>query len=210
MSRAAQPHLEVQGGVIVMIASIYGREAGGGPSYNAAKAAEISLAKAMARDLAARIRVLSVAPGSVVVPGRRMGAPAEGRPRRHRRVCGPRHPLGRFGRVEEIADVVTFACSPRGVLDHRGLHPGGRRAVAGFLTGRLAGGVTRRRRGAGAGCSRTKYGLRIVEVLMVPVLSPASTAFAQPFFEEFANPALTTTESDVAEAVYASLWVTRA
>ena len=114
VSRAAQPHLEVQGGVIVMITSIYGREAGGGPSYNAAKAAEISLAKAMARDLAARkIRVLSVAPGSVLFPGggwdRRQLADPEG----IAAFVAREIPWGRFGRVEEIADVVTFACSPR-------------------------------------------------------------------------------------------------
>ena len=71
VSRAALPSMRARGGgVIVIIASIYGREAGGGPSYNVAKAAEISLAKAMARELASeRIRVLSVAPGSVLFPG---------------------------------------------------------------------------------------------------------------------------------------------
>ena len=53
VSRAALPALRARGGgVIAMIASIWGREGGGGPSYNVAKAAEISLAKAMARDLA--------------------------------------------------------------------------------------------------------------------------------------------------------------
>ena len=52
-SRAALPQLRARGGgAIVMITSIWGREAGGGPSYNVAKAAEIALAKAMARDLA--------------------------------------------------------------------------------------------------------------------------------------------------------------
>jgi 3-oxoacyl-[acyl-carrier protein] reductase len=115
VSRAALPHLEAAGGgVIVMIASIYGREAGGGPSYNVAKAAEISLAKAMARDLAARqIRVLSVAPGSVLVPGggwdRRQQADPEG----IAAFVAREIPWGRFGRPEEIADVVTFACSAR-------------------------------------------------------------------------------------------------
>ena len=70
VSRAALPHLRRQGGVIALIASIWGREGGGGPGYNVAKAAKISLAKAMATDLAADgVRVFSVAPGSTLFPG---------------------------------------------------------------------------------------------------------------------------------------------
>src|SRR5262249_52815164 len=58
------------GGSIVMIASIWGRESGGRMTYNAVKAAEISLAKAMAQQLARdNIRVNSVAPGSIRFPG---------------------------------------------------------------------------------------------------------------------------------------------
>lgn len=115
VSRAALPHLRARGGgVIVMIASIYGREAGGGPSYNVAKAGEISLAKAMARELARDgIRVLSVAPGSVLFPGggwdRRQQADPEG----IAAFVAREIPAGRFGRPEEIADVVAFLCSPR-------------------------------------------------------------------------------------------------
>ena len=115
VSLAALPHLRARGGgAIVMIASIWGREAGGGPSYNVAKAAEISLAKAMARDLAADgVRVLSVAPGSVLFPGggweRRQKADPEGIAAFVKRDI----PSGRFGRPEEIADVVAFLCSPR-------------------------------------------------------------------------------------------------
>jgi 3-oxoacyl-[acyl-carrier protein] reductase len=115
VSRAALPHLRARGGgVIVLIASIYGRESGGGPSYNAAKAAEISLAKAMARDLARDgIRVLSVAPGSVLFPGggwerRRAADPTAIAAFVEREI-----PFGRFGRPEEIGDVVAFLCSPR-------------------------------------------------------------------------------------------------
>src|SRR5688572_18417927 len=70
-SRLAVPHMRRRGGgVIVMIASIFGRESGGRMTYNAVKAAEISLAKSMARELAPdNIRVNSVAPGSISFPG---------------------------------------------------------------------------------------------------------------------------------------------
>jgi 3-oxoacyl-[acyl-carrier protein] reductase len=115
VSMAARPHLSARGGgVIILIASIWGRESGGGPSYNVAKAAEISLAKAMARDLAReKIRVASVAPGSVLFPGggweRRQQADPDG----IAAFVAREIPFGRFGRPEEIADVVTFLCSPR-------------------------------------------------------------------------------------------------
>lgn len=114
-SRACLPELRRRGGgAIVMISSIYGREAGGGPSYNVAKAAEVSLAKAMARDLAKEgIRVNSVAPGSIEFPGggweRRRQADPGGIADFVRREI----PGGRFGTPEEVAAVVAFLLSPR-------------------------------------------------------------------------------------------------
>lgn len=115
VSRAALPLLRARGGgVIAIIASIFGRELGGGPSYNLAKAAEISLAKTMARDLAKdSVRVFSVAPGSVLFPGgsweRRQREDPEGIAAFVEREI----PWGRFGTVDEIADVVTFLVSER-------------------------------------------------------------------------------------------------
>lgn len=115
VSRAALPLLrERGGGVIAMIASIWGREAGGSPGYNIAKAAEISLAKAMAGDLAKdRIRVLSIAPGSTEFPGgsweRRRREDPEGLAEFVEREL----PWGRFGTVDEVADVVAFLVSER-------------------------------------------------------------------------------------------------
>jgi 3-oxoacyl-[acyl-carrier protein] reductase len=114
-SRLAVPHMRQRGGgVILMIASIFGREAGGRMVYNAVKAAEISLAKALARELARdNIRVNSVAPGSILFPGgswhRRQQEDPEGIAEFVRREL----PFGRFGRPEEIGAVVAFLASPR-------------------------------------------------------------------------------------------------
>jgi 3-oxoacyl-[acyl-carrier protein] reductase len=114
-SRMAVPHLRKRGGgSIVMIASIWGRESGGRMTYNAVKAAEISLAKAMAQQLAAdNIRVNSVAPGSIRFPGgswdRRVKDDPEGMADFVRREL----PFGRFGRPEEVGTVVAFLVSPR-------------------------------------------------------------------------------------------------
>jgi 3-oxoacyl-[acyl-carrier protein] reductase len=102
------------GGAIVMIASIWGREAGGAPGYNAAKAAEISLAKAMARDLAKDgIRVNSVAPGSTLFPGGSWERRQKADPAGIADFVARELPFGRFGRPEEIAAAVAFLCSPK-------------------------------------------------------------------------------------------------
>jgi 3-oxoacyl-[acyl-carrier protein] reductase len=115
VSRAALPHLRTRGGgVIAMIASIFGRELGGGPSYNLAKAAEISLAKTMARDLAKdAIRVFSVAPGSVLFPGGSWERRQQEDPQDIAAFVERELPWGRFGTVDEIADVVAFLVSER-------------------------------------------------------------------------------------------------
>jgi 3-oxoacyl-[acyl-carrier protein] reductase len=114
-SRLAVPHMRRRGGgAIVMIASIWGRESGGRMTYNAVKAAEISLAKSMAQQLARdNIRVNSVAPGSILFPGgswhrRQQEAPEEIADFVRREL-----PFGRFGRSEEVGAVVAFLVSPR-------------------------------------------------------------------------------------------------
>jgi 3-oxoacyl-[acyl-carrier protein] reductase len=114
-SRLAVPHMQRRGGgAIVVIASIWGRESGGRMTYNAVKAAEISLAKSMAQQLAPdNIRVNSVAPGSIRFPGgtwdRRVQEDPDGTAEFVRREL----PFGRFGRSEEVGAVVAFLVSPR-------------------------------------------------------------------------------------------------
>ena len=115
MSRLVVPHMrKAGGGVILMIASIWGRESGGRMTYNAVKAAEISLAKAMAQQLAQdRIRVNSISPGSIAFEGgswwKRQQEDPEGMAEFVRREI----PFGRFGTADEVASVVAFVASPR-------------------------------------------------------------------------------------------------
>ena len=114
-SRAAVPHMrEAGGGSIVMIASIYGREAGGRMTYNAVKAAEVSLAKALAQQLAPlNIRVNSVAPGSILFPGGSWHKRQQSDPEGIADFVKRELPFGRFGRPEEVGAVVAFLASAR-------------------------------------------------------------------------------------------------
>jgi len=114
-SRLAVPQMKQRGGgSIVMIASIYGREAGGRMTYNAVKAAEISLAKALAGQLApANIRVNSVAPGSIMFPGGSWHRRQQTDPQGIAEMIKRELPFGRFGRPEEVGHVVAFLASPR-------------------------------------------------------------------------------------------------
>jgi len=115
LSRLAVPHMRKAGrGVILMIASIWGRESGGRMTYNAVKAAQISLAKAMAQQLARdNIRVNSVAPGSIMFPGGSWAKRQDDDPAFIRDMIARELPFGRFGKAEEVGDVVAFLASPR-------------------------------------------------------------------------------------------------
>ena len=114
-SRLTVPHMRRRGGgAILMIASIWGRESGGRMTYNAVKAAEISLAKAMAQQLASDgIRVLSIAPGSILFPGGSWHRRQQEDPEGIAGFVARELPFGRFGRPEEVGAVVAFLASPR-------------------------------------------------------------------------------------------------
>ena len=114
-SRLAVPHMKARGGgVILMIASIWGRESGGRMTYNAVKAAEISLAKALAQQLApVNIRVNSIAPGSILFAGGSWHARQQSDPQGIAEFVKRELPFGRFGRADEVGNVVAFLASPR-------------------------------------------------------------------------------------------------
>ncbi len=115
MSRLVVPHMRKQAsGVILMIASIWGRESGGRMTYNAVKAAEISLAKAMAQQLATdNIRVNSVAPGSIAFEGGTWWKRAQDDPKGMAEFVKREIPFGRFGKAEEVGALVAFLASPK-------------------------------------------------------------------------------------------------
>jgi 3-oxoacyl-[acyl-carrier protein] reductase len=115
VSKHAVPHMQRRGGgVIVIIASIFGREAGGRMVYNAVKAAEISLAKSLAQQLASSgIRVNSVSPGSILFEGGSWWRRQQSDPAAIAKFVRRELPFGRFGRSEEVGDVVAFLCSER-------------------------------------------------------------------------------------------------
>ena len=101
------------------MASIWGREAGppGLSLYTTTKSALISLAKSMALELAPEgIRVVSIAPGSIRFPGGSWDRRVEEEPEAMEEFVEENIALGRFGRVEEVADLAAFLASERASL----------------------------------------------------------------------------------------------
>ena len=115
VTRLAVPHIQRRGGgSVIIIASIYGREAGGRMSYNAVKAAQISLGKSLAQQLApSNIRVNTVSPGSIMFEGGSWWKRQQQDPGGIAEFVKRELPFGRFGRPEEVANVVAFLASPK-------------------------------------------------------------------------------------------------
>lgn len=114
-TRLVVPSMRARGGgAVIIISSIFGREAGGRMTYNAVKAAEISLGKSLAQQLAKdNIRVNSVSPGSISFPGGSWFKRQQSDPEGIARFIAAELPFGRFGRAEEVGDVVAFLASAR-------------------------------------------------------------------------------------------------
>jgi 3-oxoacyl-[acyl-carrier protein] reductase len=114
MSRLAVPHLRKRGGAIVIVSSIFGRESGGRMTYNAVKAAEISLTKSLAQQLAKdQIRVVSVAPGSIMFEGGSWWKRQQSDPEGIAKFVKQELPFGRFGTPEEVGAAIAFLASPK-------------------------------------------------------------------------------------------------
>jgi len=104
-------------GRIVVITSVWGREAGGAPAYNAGKAAEISMVKSLAREVASKgVTVNAVAPGSILWEGGGWHRRQQADPQGIAEFVRNEMPMGRFGTVDEVANVVAFVCSTQASL----------------------------------------------------------------------------------------------
>ena len=115
VTRAAIPLMEQRGGgSIINISSIFGRESGGPISYNASKAAMISMGANLAIEAAKKnIRVNTVAPGSIIFPGGSWERRMKENPEEIQAFVDANIPFGRFGKPEEVADLVAFLASER-------------------------------------------------------------------------------------------------
>lgn len=98
-------------GRIVFLSSVSAERGGGvfgGVAYSAAKAGQLGFAKALAREVGPHgITVNSVAPG--LIDTDITGGALEGE-RKTKLIEGI--PVGRNGRVEDVADLITFLCRP--------------------------------------------------------------------------------------------------
>lgn len=119
-TRGVIPGMRLQRwGRVVTITSLYGREGGGRPWFNLAKAAQMSLMKtlAMTPDLARDgITFNSVAPGPLLIPDTGWDAERLRDPDAFAQRVANEFVLGRLGTAEEVAAVATFLCSEQASL----------------------------------------------------------------------------------------------
>ncbi len=107
---------EQKWGRIVTITSIYGKEAGGRPWFAMAKTAETAFMKSLSIQhylVKDNITFNSVAPGAIMIPNTGWEAVTEEKNKENISFLEKEVPIERFGKPEEVADLVTFLCSDK-------------------------------------------------------------------------------------------------
>ena len=98
------------GGAIVNNASVLGlRPRAGSPIYSASKAAVIALSKSVALEFAPKVVRVNAVCAAIIETD--MTAKMRSDEETHRYLL-ERHPVGRFGKSEEVAAAVLYLCSP--------------------------------------------------------------------------------------------------
>jgi NAD(P)-dependent dehydrogenase (short-subunit alcohol dehydrogenase family) len=113
-ARAVLPAMIAAGsGSIITVSSQLARAGGRNNSaYIAAKGAILSLTKTMALDFAGNgIRVNAILPGAIDTPLLARSFARSATPDATREASRLRHPLGRFGRAEEVAEAALYLAS---------------------------------------------------------------------------------------------------
>lgn len=118
MTRLCLPSLERNGGAILFVLAIAAKAPGAqSEPSSVSRAAGLALSKALAQELGPRqIRVNSILIGRVESGQWRRHAEAKGEELAHfyeREARETRIPLGRYGRADELADLVAFLMSSR-------------------------------------------------------------------------------------------------
>ncbi len=150
-----------QGGALVATASVAGLMGGAGShAYSAAKASVVSLTRSIAVEMAQyRIRMNSVAPGTVMTP-----LLHRGRPEKIQSVLPPQ-PWPDHGQPENIAALAAFLCSDDAsfITGETVVADGGRIAQGMALFGTGAGNVLTQRPGVNRGTTGEPSELRTTE-----------------------------------------------
>ena len=124
LAQAAAPHLAERGGAIVNLVDIYAeRPLPGHAAYCMAKAALAMATRALALELAPRVRVNGIAPGAILWP-------ESGKDEAERRRVIDRTPLARTGTPADIAGAVLWLLRDAPFVTGEILRVDGGRALA--------------------------------------------------------------------------------
>ena len=101
-------------GRVITITSVIGKEGGGRPWFNMAKASQMAMIKSLSKTkylIRDGITFNSVAPGGIDIKGTGFDDERNENPKIFEEMIDKEYPLGRLGTPEEVADVVCFLCS---------------------------------------------------------------------------------------------------
>jgi 3-oxoacyl-[acyl-carrier protein] reductase len=106
--------LKNEWGRVISITSSIAKQAGGRPWFNVAKMSQTVLMKNLAKNnlySSKGVTFNSVAPGAIEIPDTGWDEMKKTDPEKYQEFIKSNLPIGRLGKPEEVANVVTFLCS---------------------------------------------------------------------------------------------------